>query len=141
MARNMSRDDVQELLGALKDILGTNAETQEQDMEWKKEMENPQIDGGETIGEIENGGKTISSASARGAATNTRYFREIEPETTSSKSVGSDIVNFLWIVVIVGAIGFGGWSFFSSGTAGKVMGAVKQQGDKAIKFVTGGAQK
>lgn len=137
MARNMSRDDVQELLGALKDILGTNAETQEQDMEWKKEMENPQIDIGDNTEGIENGGKSI----ARGAASNPRYSREIEPEPTSSKSVGSDVVNFLWIVVIVGAIGFGGWSFFSSGTAGKVMDAVKQQGNKAIKFVTGGAQK
>ncbi|OIP41949.1 hypothetical protein AUJ95_02355 [Candidatus Desantisbacteria bacterium CG2_30_40_21] len=137
MARNMSRDDVQKLLGALKDILGTNAETQEQDMEWKKEMENPQIDARDTIGGIENGGKS----DARGATANTRYFRDIEPEPTRSKSVGSDIVNFLWIVVIVGAIGFGGWSFFSSGTAGKVMGAVKQQGDKVVKFVTGGAQK
>lgn len=141
MARNMSRDDMQELLGAIKDILGPNDEVQKQDMEWKKEMENPQMDAGDSIWETENGEKSINHASARGAASSTRYFREIEPEPTSSKSAGSDIVNFLWIVVIIGAIGFGGWSFFSSGTAGKVMSAVKQQGNKMIKFAIGGAQK
>jgi hypothetical protein len=134
MAREINRDDMRELLGVIKDILGPNAEIGQQDSEWKKEMENPQMDADTTEDGISKGGKYTSH-------TNSSYYRKIEPETTSSKSFWTDMVNFLWIVIIVGAIGYGCWWLFSSGTVDKVMDAVKQQGSKAIKSTTGLAQK
>lgn len=126
---------MQELLETIKGILGPDIETQQQDLEWKKEMESPQIDATTTDGEIDKGRKFTNHT------VRNNYYREIEPETASSRSFWSDMVNFLWIVVIVGAIGYGCWWLFSSGTVGKAMNAVKQQGAKAVKSTTGWAQK
>lgn len=135
MAKEINRDDMQELLGVIKDILGPSAETQKQDLEWKKEMESPQMDADTAEEKVDNERRFTRYAA------NNNYSREIEPETTSSKSFWSDMVNFLWIVIIVGAIGYGCWWFFSSGTAGKIMNAAKHQGAKAVKATTGWAQK
>ncbi len=135
MAREINRDDMRELLGVIKDILGPDAETGQQDSEWKKEMENPQVDA-DTAGDEMNTGKKYTNHTSSSS-----YYREIEPETTSSKSFWTDMVNFLWIVIIVGAIGYGCWWLFSSGTVGKAMDAVKHQGSKAVKATTGWAQK
>ncbi|MFH1861005.1 MAG: hypothetical protein ABH870_08380 [bacterium] len=135
MAKAINREDMQELLGVIKDILGPE---QKQDLDWKKEMENPQVDGDPIDGEIDKEKRSVNYT-ARNASSINSYFREKEPKTTSSKS--ADIVNFLWIVIITFAIGFGCWSFFSSGTAGKVMDVMKQQGAKVGKATTGWAQK
>ncbi len=134
MAREISRDDMRELLGVIKGILGPDGEIQQQDMEWKKEMESPQVDA-DTAGDGTDSGRKYTNH------TGSSYYREIEPETTSAKSFWTDMVNFLWIVVIVGAIGYGCWWLFSSGTVAKAMNAVKHQGAKAVKSTTGWAQK
>ncbi|MEK7274118.1 MAG: hypothetical protein AAB110_02575 [Candidatus Desantisbacteria bacterium] len=135
MAKEINRDDMRELLGVIKDILGPDVETQQQDSEWKKEMENPQVDADTAVDEMSNGRKYTNHTGS------SSYYQKIEPETTSSKSFWTDMVNFLWIVVIVGAIGYGCWWLFSSGTVSKAMNAVKQQGTKAVKTTTGWAQK